>query len=224
MKSMEKTEIRVELLQQFACLLGDWIPKDAQLVVALNGYYLHCLPGHDDHKWVDGQPVQAGSIAEKVMRTRSKTGIMTDATVTGIPFPGAGYPIELNGEQAALVVILPSAHETVKSPPLRLLTGKLDEEWYPVPVEKITHIESFQKKTFFYTEDGQFSITSTLKELDKRLPEIFLRIHRSYIVNTSSIQRISRDFSSNLVVTLADGTELPVSQSYVNDVKCVLGF
>lgn len=133
---------------------------------------------------------------------------------------GDWMPIEINGEQAALVVILPSDQLN----PLRMLTGKLNDEWYPVPVEQITHIESFQKKTFFYTEEGQFSVSSTLKELDSRLPEIFLRIHRSYIVNTARISRISRDFSSNLVVTLVDGTELPVSQSYVNDVKCVLGF
>lgn len=133
---------------------------------------------------------------------------------------GDWMPIEINGEQAALVVILPA--EQLNS--LRMLTGKLNDEWYPVPVEQITHIESFQKKTFFYTEKGQFSVSSTLKELDSRLPEIFLRIHRSYIVNTARISRISRDFSSNLVVTLVDGTELPVSQSYVNDVKCVLGF
>lgn len=133
-------------------------------------------------------------------------------------------PIELNGEPAVLVVILQNEYESAKNCPLRLLTGKLEDEWYPVPIEQITHIESFQKKTFFYTEDGQFSVSSTLKELEKRLPEIFLRIHRSYIVNTARILRISRDFSSNLVVTLMDGTELPVSQSYVNDVKCVLGF
>ncbi|WP_262173900.1 LytTR family DNA-binding domain-containing protein [Saccharococcus sp. Marseille-Q5394] len=133
-------------------------------------------------------------------------------------------PVKINGEPAALVVNLAHDYELVKISPLRLLTGKLDDEWYPVPLEQITHIESYQKKTFFYTEEGQFSIASTLKELDKRLPEVFLRIHRSYIVNTAKISRISRDFSSNLVVTLVDGTELPVSQSYVNDVKCVLGF
>ena len=165
-----------------------------------------------------------GSIAERVLLNREKNRGDGGSDAVGNSCNGAGYPIEINGEPAALVVILPPAHETAKSGPLRLLTGKLDDEWYPVPIEKITHIESFQKKTFFYTEDGQFSISSTLKELDKRLPEIFLRIHRSYIVNTASIQRISRDFSSNLVVTLVDGTELPVSQSYVNDVKCVLGF
>lgn len=133
---------------------------------------------------------------------------------------GDWMPIEINGEQAALVVLLPSDQMN----PLRMLTGKHDDEWYPVPIEQITHIESYQKKTFFYTEDGQFSVSSTLKELERRLPEIFLRIHRSYIVNTAKISKISRDFSSNLVVRVVDGTELPVSQSYVNDVKCRLGF
>ncbi|MFS0688596.1 LytTR family DNA-binding domain-containing protein [Sporosarcina sp. 179-K 8C2 HS] len=221
---MEKTDVRDEVLQQLACLLQDWIPTDARLAIALNGHYIYCVHEFDDDKWVDGKPVLEGSIAAKVIKHRKKTEAMMDSTLSPTPSYGVGYPIEINGEQAALVVILPQEDESAKSGPLRLLTGKLDDEWYPVPIEQITHIESYQKKTFFYTEDGQFSISSTLKELDKRLPEIFLRIHRSYIVNTARILRISRDFSSNLVVTLVDGTELPVSQSYVNDVKCVLGF
>ncbi|HEX5565315.1 MAG TPA: LytTR family DNA-binding domain-containing protein [Sporosarcina sp.] len=224
MNRMENTEIRDEQLQQFACLLQDWIPKDARLAIALNGCYYCCSTGEDEFERLDGESVLAGSIASKVLMRREKTGVMMDPTLSGTPAYGVGYPIEINGEEAALVVILPPDHGSAKSDPLRLLTGKLDDEWYPVPIEQITHIESFQKKTFFYTEDGQFSISNTLKELDKRLPEIFLRIHRSYIVNTARILRISRDFSSNLVVTLTDGTELPVSQSYVNDVKCVLGF
>src|SRR5690606_5710998 len=130
----------------------------------------------------------------------------------------------LRGKVGALIVILPPTYEQDKTGSVSMLTGKLENEWFPVPIDNITHLESFQKKTFFYTEDGQYSITHTLKELTMRLPQTFLRIHRSYIVNTTCIERIARDFSSNLVVTLKDGTELPVSQSYVNEVRCALGF
>ncbi|MGB3101511.1 MAG: LytTR family transcriptional regulator DNA-binding domain-containing protein [Psychrobacillus psychrotolerans] len=44
------------------------------------------------------------------------------------------------------------------------------------------------------------------------------------MVNISFIDRIVRDFSSNLLIQLQDGTELPVSQSYMTDVRAVLGF
>ena len=53
---------------------------------------------------------------------------------------------------------------------------------------------------------------------------LFIRIHRSYIVNISYIKEISRDFSSNIQITLKDGTVLPVSQTYSANVRKKLGF
>ena len=85
-------------------------------------------------------------------------------------------------------------------------------------------MESLQKKTWFYANKEPYKTNIPLKELQQRLPESFLRIHRSYIVNVSFIDRIIRDFSSNLLVLLQDGTELPVSQTYTADVRSALGF
>ncbi|MGN7479879.1 LytTR family transcriptional regulator DNA-binding domain-containing protein [Solibacillus silvestris] len=51
-----------------------------------------------------------------------------------------------------------------------------------------------------------------------------MRIHRSYIINIYYIKKISRDFASNFIVQLKEGTELPVSQSYINHLRSVLEF
>ena len=81
---MENTKIREELLQQFACLLEDWIPTDARLAIALNGHYIFSVvPGLTVDKRLEGQPVQGGSIAERVMMKRKKTGVMVDMTIVG---------------------------------------------------------------------------------------------------------------------------------------------
>ncbi|MFJ7669728.1 LytTR family transcriptional regulator DNA-binding domain-containing protein, partial [Lysinibacillus sp. NPDC097195] len=50
-------------------------------------------------------------------------------------------------------------------------------------MDKISYIESLQKRTWFYVETDQFKTSITLKELQMRLPPFFIRIHRSYIVN-----------------------------------------
>lgn len=221
---MVKAEISREFLQQYTCLLEDWIPNGASLAIAMDGKYVYYFSGSHDIKLQEGQPILTGSIADTVLKRRKKVDVMMDDSSSGPAHYGIGYPIEIKGEHGALIVILPPDHPAVMLEPLRFLTGKIEDEWYPVPVEQITHLESYQKKTFFYTDDGQYSITSTLKDLSARLPSLFLRVHRSYIVNTAYIQRISRDFSSNLLLTLKDGTELPVSQTYVNEVKCVFGF
>lgn len=96
--------------------------------------------------------------------------------------------------------------------------------WTPVPVEEITHIESLQKRTWFYANNEQFKTNFTLKELESKLPEFFIRIHRSYILNIYFIKNITKDITTNFIIQLKNGIELPVSQSYINDLRRVLEF
>lgn len=217
-------EITRETLTQYVAILGDWIPKDAAIAIAVGDRYIYYAEGTQDTQLMEGQLVIAGSIADKVISKGLKVDKVMDNTLFGSPYYGIGYPIVLQGEPGALLVILPSNYHVLKQEPIRFLTGKQEEEWFPVAIEEISYIESLQKKTWFYVANEQFSTNYTLKDLQLRLPKTFLRIHRSYIVNIPSIQRISRDITSNLVLTLRDGTELPVGQTYMVDVRKKLGF
>ena len=217
-------EITRETLAQYVSILGDWIPKDAAIAIAVGDRYIYYVEGTQDIELMEGQVVIAGSIADKVISKRLKVDKVMDNTLFGSPYYGIGYPIVLQGEPAALLVILPSNYHVLKQEPFHFLTGKQEEEWFPVAIEEISYIESLQKKTWFYAASEQFCTSYTLKDLQLRLPKTFLRIHRSYIVNIPSIQRISRDITSNLVLTLRDGTELPVGQTYMADVRKALGF
>lgn len=213
-----------ETFTQFTCMLEDWIPTDASIAIAMEDRYIFYGAGGHRLPLQEGQKVEDGSIAHQVLTNRRKVDAVIDTTLLGVPYYGIGYPIEINEQPAALIIILPEDYHVIRQERLRFLTGKTDEEWRPVAVEEISHIESLQKKTWFYAADEHYSTNFTLKELTLRLPKSFLRIHRSYIINISFIQCISRDFSSNLIITLKDGTELPVSQSYMSDVRSALGF
>jgi len=217
-------EITRDTLAQYVAILGDWIPKDASIAIAVGDRYIYYAEGTQDTQLMEGQLVIAGSIADKVISKRLKVDKVMDNTLFGSPYYGIGYPIVLQGEPGALLVILPSNYHVLNQEPFRFLTGKQEEEWFPVAIEEISYIESLQKKTWFYVANEQFCTNYTLKDLQLRLPKTFLRIHRSYIVNIPSIQRISRDITSNLALTLKDGTELPVGQTYMADVRKALGF
>lgn len=108
-------------------------------------------------------------------------------------------------------------------PYARFLTVRSEEDWKPLRLSSITHLESLHKRTWVYAGGESYSMTQPLKELQQKLPSDFLRIHRSYIVNLSAVDRITRDMMANLVVVLEDGSELPVGQSYVATLKEVLG-
>jgi len=61
----------------------------------------------------------------------------------------------------------------------------------------------------------------SLQHLEELLPNHFLRIHRSFIINMKSIKRIVKDFKSRYVFTLKDPQESRIasSQSYKEQIK-----
>lgn len=102
---------------------------------------------------------------------------------------------------------------------LLLLTGQINDYWVPVTVDKIDCIESMEKKTWFYSGNERFRMKFTLKELADRLPANFIRTHRSYIINMRSISRISKDYMNTYQIQLKNGMSVPISQSYLADVR-----
>lgn len=213
-----------DISQQFISILKDWIPAYSSIAIAVENSYIYFHSGHQNINLEVGQQVQPGSIAEQVIRTGKRTDAILDNSLFEAPYYGIGYPIHILDAPAALVVVLPSAFTEKKLEPFQFLTGKHEEEWNPVAIDKISHIESLQKKTWFYVEGDQFKTSITLKELQMRLPSFFIRIHRSYIVNIYFIKKMARDLTSNFIITLKDGSELPVSQSYLNNLRNALEF
>ncbi|MFJ7733272.1 LytTR family DNA-binding domain-containing protein [Lysinibacillus sp. NPDC097231] len=220
----ESNSFPKDISQEFVSMLKDWIPTDSSIAIAVEKSYIYFHSGHQNINLEVGQQVQYGSIAEQVLSTRKRTDAILDNSLFDTPYYGIGYPIHILDVPAALIVVLPSTFSKKNLEPFQFLTGKQEEEWNPVAIDKISHIESLQKKTWFYVEGEQFKTSITLKELQMRLPSFFIRIHRSYIVNIHFIKKMTRDLTSNFIVTLKDGSELPVSQSYINNLRNALEF
>lgn len=212
------------VLEQMGFIIGDWIPKEASIAIAVEGRYIYCKEGIQRLPIVKGQPVLAGSIANQVGKEGKRIEKLVDAAVAGWPYYGIGYPVQIGGMSGVLVVILPADYPLRQKEPLKFLTGKMEEAWRPVPVERISHIESSQKKTWFYAEEETYCSIHTLKNLRSQLPDYFLPVHRAYIVNIHYIEEISRDLASNLGLTLKDGSVLPISQNFAAEVRERLGF
>ena len=212
---------------QITKLIEDWIPKEASVAIAVDNKYLDYYAGLHDIEIRPGQPIPTGSISERVFHRQGRVETFIDDSVFGISYYGIGYPvIGREGNAGVLTVILPPRYSLKKQTPLSFLIGKQGEFWTPIPVDQITHIEGNQKKTWFYTTAGQYTTNYTLKYLEEKLPDSFLRIHRSYIVNLSFINQIYRDIHSNLKVKLKspEFSALTISQTYIPRVRQTLGF
>ncbi|QDI90992.1 LytTR family transcriptional regulator [Salicibibacter halophilus] len=212
-------------IQQLTRFMKDWTPDEASIAVANSDKYLDYYAGTHDIRLYPEQPVPFGSISHEVARKKRRVESLVDQSVFGLSYYGIGYPFEEDKSADIIVtVILPPDYFLKRQ--ISFLTGQQDEMWTPIPVEEITYIESYQKKTWFYTTDNQYHTIYALKTMEQYLPSSFLRIHRSYIVNIRFIQQIFRDLSGNLVITLKKTEHPPliVSQTYVKHVRRILGF
>lgn len=210
--------------EQYITILKDWIPEDASIAIAIDQQYEFYRSGNHDVPIKIGQKIAEGSIAQAVYKNNKRVEALMNDSLFGVPYYGIGYPIYVGNHQGVLVVILPTSYHISQKEPLTFLTGKTVHDWFPVKIEEVSFIESKQKKTWFYSKEIEYSSIYTLKELTLMLPNSFLRVHRSFIVNIQYIERISRDFSSSIQLTLKDGSIIPVSQSYSNEIRKRLGF
>lgn len=70
--------------------------------------------------------------------------------------------------------------------------------------------------------EGSVLHNASLAELEKELPATFLRVHRSYIVNTVFIQSLERETSGSGRLVLTTGDKVPVSRRIMPTVRKAL--
>lgn len=93
-----------------------------------------------------------------------------------------------------------------------------------IPVNKIHYLEAADDYVKLVTSDGTFLKNRTMAFFEKSLATFhFVRIHRSYIVNSQLITRIDAYEKDNHLVLLTTGENLPVSKAGYAKLKEVLG-
>ncbi len=76
-------------------------------------------------------------------------------------------------------------------------------------MEDILYAEAMGDYVKFHTQQKFFAVHTTLKQVEQRLPPSkFIRVHRSYIVPVSKIDRIQEGF------LIIEGNPVPVADSY----------
>ncbi|WP_113638821.1 LytR/AlgR family response regulator transcription factor [Nubsella zeaxanthinifaciens] len=97
---------------------------------------------------------------------------------------------------------------------LKTLTVKLGDRILLIKLEDIIHAQAEDKYVFLHTADGKKHLTDyTLSNLEEKLPEDFLRIHRSDIINTNHITEIRRGFNGALIFVMSNGAKVTSSRS-----------
>lgn len=93
-----------------------------------------------------------------------------------------------------------------------------------IPVNKIHYLEAADDYVKIITAEGSFLKKRTMNFFEQSLLNFhFVRIHRSYIVNTQLITRIDPYEKDSHLVLLTTGEKLPVSKAGYSKLKEVLG-
>ncbi len=104
--------------------------------------------------------------------------------------------------------------EKMEKPFLELVSNR---QLVRIPYEDIIYIESLSDYIRVHSaKQGKITSKVKISTLDEKLPEQFLRIHRSFIVNTVKITR----FNANEVDL--NGTQLNIGRSYKQQVSIYL--
>ena len=100
---------------------------------------------------------------------------------------------------------------------IKTLTVKIGDKILLVKLSDIVHIQAEDKYVFLHTVDGKKHLTDfTLSNLEDKLPEEFLRVHRSDIINTDYIKEIRKGFNGALIFILSNINETRVTSSRSN--------
>ncbi|QPQ30489.1 LytTR family DNA-binding domain-containing protein [Lysinibacillus sp. JNUCC 51] len=99
-------------------------------------------------------------------------------------------------------------------------TSKNEQE--KISYSNIIYLEYLERKMFIYTNESIFEIKSPLYKLEHDLPNNFIRISKTVIINIHFINKFSVKPNGNLEAILSNEEKVIVSRKYVSSLKKIL--
>lgn len=93
------------------------------------------------------------------------------------------------------------------------ITVKAGSNIHLIPVNELLFLQAEGDYVLLYTQQTRYIKEETMKRLEAQLPAHFVRIHRSYLVNTNAISRLELYEKQHYLVTLKSGHQLRASIS-----------
>jgi DNA-binding LytR/AlgR family response regulator len=168
------------------------------LVVFITAYAEHAVTAFE-HEAVDYllKPISAARLVETVGRLRRRLQAR-----------------ESNHETRQAAALTSTQPPTTRG--LRWITAADGEELRLITIEEILYLEADNKVVTIVTPSGRFALRRALRDLVAELDEEqFWQVHRAFVVNSTCVSGITRDFRGKMRLRLRDRPEtLPVSDHF----------
>lgn len=93
-----------------------------------------------------------------------------------------------------------------------------------IPFDEISHLEAEGDYVWVYTAKTKYLKQKTLKAFEELFPDNFLRVHRSYLVNVSFIEKLDLYGKNTYQLLLKTGLKAEVSKNGYKALKEKLGW
>lgn len=94
------------------------------------------------------------------------------------------------------------------------------EKLVNLPVHNIVHLEASKDYTIISTNKDQFVSSTGISKLEEKLdPDLFIRIHRSTIINIEKLVEIEKFGNSGLAAKMDNGKVFTISRSYTKAIR-----
>lgn len=93
------------------------------------------------------------------------------------------------------------------------------KDYQYLKIDNILYLKADNNTTDFYMNDGSvIGAYKTLKVFEKSLPQIFLRIHKSYIVNSKYVSRLHYGKS---ICVIGKEYKIPFTKTYIDNIDLI---
>lgn len=94
------------------------------------------------------------------------------------------------------------------------------DKYYRIKAEDILYLEASGDYTIISTGKDQYVSSKGISKLESKLdPSVFIRIHRSTIINQEHLAEIEKHFNGGMIAKMQNGKSFPVSRSYVKKIR-----
>jgi two-component system LytT family response regulator len=108
-------------------------------------------------------------------------------------------------------------------PPLRRILVRTGDTTLVVPAADIDWVEAADYYARLHVGATSHLVSESLSELERQLdPDVFVRVHRSAIVNLARIREVRLDYRRRHVLVLSTGAAVPLSRSRREAVERVI--
>ncbi len=130
-----------------------------------------------------------------------------------------------NLSSATIKSVLKAFYEQKEEKKMTSITVKKGDKLLFIKLDEVTHFEADEKYVTVYTDRENHLIEQSLSQLELKLPQTFIRVHRAVILNKNQVLDVQKYFNSRFVITLNNNRKTSVTsgRSYNTTIKDWMG-